>query len=321
MQNSPAISTAAPFPWNYLLVCFSLTCLVWIPGVLLHAPETILLFGSAGPALAAIWCARRSEAARILPPTRWVFFIAIWLIAWLALALAPPGGGGLQWPIRFNPWTIPLAALPAWILASAWSADSGVRNLMCAMWTARPWWWAPAAFLAIPAYLVIPAAIAQRIGLPINTPPHPHGWAALAGFGAASFARNFLFTAVFEEPGWRGTLLRGFQSTHSPLTATLLVWLPWMLWHAPLDLTGGAAHSLAGWLQIRVAFLIPMAILMTWIYSRSGQSLLSTSLFHASMNTFPFMLPYSPPMLGLVFVWAIWVVVQDRMWRRDPQWP
>jgi membrane protease YdiL (CAAX protease family) len=170
------------------------------------------------------------------------------------------------------------------------------------------WWWLPISFLAIPAYLVVPAAIAHFIGMPVIVPPHSKDWGALA------FARNFFLTAVLEEPGWRGTLLAQLQKTRSPLVASLMVWFPWMLWHAPLDLTGGAAHSLIGWLQIRVIFLIPMTILLTWIYNRSGGSLLCTCLFHAALNTFPFVLPYSAPMLGLVFAWVIWVVVQDRMW-------
>jgi hypothetical protein len=38
-------------------------------------------------------------------------------------------------------------------------------------------------------------------------------------------------------------------------------------------------------------------------------------LVHASLNTFPFVPPYSPPFLALIFVWAIWVVIADRMWR------
>jgi hypothetical protein len=32
----------------------------------------------------------------------------------------------------------------------------------------------------------------------------------------------------------------------------------------------------------------------------------------------PFLLRYSPPLLGLVFVWAAWVVLQDQMWRPLP---
>jgi membrane protease YdiL (CAAX protease family) len=305
-------------PWKYLVLCFALTWIVWVPGTrLLHADVVILTFGSAGPALAAIWLARSARKSNEQRWRRFVYFAAIWLIAWLVLEIAPPGGGGLQWPIRWNPWTIPLAMLPAWILSGAWSSDSGIREFQRTMWTARDWRWPLISLLAIPAYLLIPAAIARLVGLPLAAPPQPNGLAGLAIFGAVSFARNLLFTAVFEEPGWRGTLLRWLEYKHSPLTASLFVWFPWMLWHAPLDLSGGSAHTLAGWLQIRVIFLIPMTTLLTWIYNRSGRSLLCTSVFHAAMNTFPFVLPWSRPMVGLVFVWAIWVVIQDRMWRRD----
>ena len=304
--------------WTYLLLCFALTWAVWIPGVLLHADVSILTFGSAGPALAAIWLAR-TGTRHPQPSRRAAYFAAIWLMTLLVLEIAPSGGGGIAWPMRRNPWALLVAVLPAWILFAAWSSDSGVREFQRAMWTARNWRWPLISFLAIPAYLLIPAAIARLFGLPLTAPPRPDGFGALAALIAVSFARNFLFAGTFEEPGWRGTLLRQLQTGHSPLAASLLVWFPWMLWHAPLDLTGGAAHSIAGWLQIRVIFLIPLAILLTWIYNRSGQSLLCTALFHAAMNTFPFVLPYSRPMLALVFPWAIWVVIQDRMWRRRTQ--
>jgi membrane protease YdiL (CAAX protease family) len=302
---------------KYLVLCFVLTWTVWVPGILLHADVMILTFGSAGPALAAIWLARGTGKSNEQSWRRFVCFAAIWLIAWLVLEIAPPGGSGLRWPIRWNPWTIPLAMLPAWILSGRWSSDGGIREFQRTMWTARGWSWPLISFLAIPAYLLIPAAIARLVGLPLTAPPQPNGLAGLVVFGAVSFARNLLFTAVFEEPGWRGTLLRQFEYKRSQLAASLLVWFPWMLWHAPLDLSGGQAHTLAGWLQIRVIFLIPMTILLTWIYNRSGRSVLCTGLFHAAMNTFPFVLPWSRPMLGLVFVWAIWVVIHDRMWRRD----
>src|SRR5215472_2163125 len=113
-------------PWKYLVLCFALTWIVWVPGTrLLHADVVILTFGSAGPALAAIWLARSAVKSNAQPWRRFAYFAAIWLIAWLILEIAPPGGGGFEWPFRWNPWTIPLATLPAWILSGAWSSDSG----------------------------------------------------------------------------------------------------------------------------------------------------------------------------------------------------
>jgi uncharacterized protein len=124
-----------------------------------------------------------------------------------------------------------------------------------------------------------------------------------------------LFTAVLEEPGWRGFLLPRLQQRFSPLLASILVWLPWALWHAPLDFSGGVGKSWLRYLEIRVVFLIPIAIILTWLYNRSGGNLLAVASFHAGMNTFPVVLPYAPKMLGLIFVVAIYVIVRERMWR------
>jgi hypothetical protein len=38
-------------------------------------------------------------------------------------------------------------------------------------------------------------------------------------------------------------------------------------------------------------------------------------MFHASMNTFPFVLPYYAPGFGLLFVIAAYAIFADRMWR------
>jgi membrane protease YdiL (CAAX protease family) len=138
---------------------------------------------------------------------------------------------------------------------------------------------------------------------------------AVAALAAALFVKQFLFAGMLEEPGWRGWLLPSFQRKHSPLTASLLVWLPWALWHAPLDFTGSVGRSLAYYVEVRVVFFIAISILLTWFYNRSGGSVLVTSLFHAGFNAFPFVLPYSPPLLALLFVWAGWAVIADRMWR------
>src|SRR5215467_12331249 len=125
-------------PWKYVLLCLVLTWIVWVPGTLLHADVTILTFGSAGPALAAMWLARCKEKPDARPSHRFAYFPVIWLLAALIFEIAPPGGG-LQWPMRWNRWTIPLAMLPAWVLSGAWSSDKGIRELLRTMWTARDW--------------------------------------------------------------------------------------------------------------------------------------------------------------------------------------
>lgn len=127
---------------------------------------------------------------------------------------------------------------------------------------------------------------------------------------------NVLFVAVLEEPGWRGFLLDILQAKYSPLLASMMVWFAWALWHAPLDYFRPVRFSLSMYLQVRFVFLIPIAIILTWLYNRSNRSIQSTVVFHASMNTFPFVLPYYPPALALLFVLAGYGVISERMWRK-----
>jgi membrane protease YdiL (CAAX protease family) len=138
----------------------------------------------------------------------------------------------------------------------------------------------------------------------------------LAALIAVRFLHYLFFTAVFEEPGWRGFLLPRLQSRFSPLMATTLVWLPWAVWHLPLDFTRPGGWSLSAILQLRGPALLGVSILITWLYNRSRGALLSPVLFHAAMGSFPFVLPAAPALRPLIFVWAIAVIVADRMWRR-----
>jgi uncharacterized membrane protein YadS len=62
-------------------------------------------------------------------------------------------------------------------------------------------------------------------------------------------------------------------------------------------------------------FLIPLTIILTWLYNRSHRSIQSTTIFHATMNTYPFFVPYYQLAFLLIFVFAAYAVVRDRMWR------
>jgi membrane protease YdiL (CAAX protease family) len=67
---------------------------------------------------------------------------------------------------------------------------------------------------------------------------------------------------------------------------------------------------------LRVVFLIPLTIILTWFYNRSGRSIQSVVLFHAAMNTFPYVVAYYQLSWLVVFIFAGYAVVSDRMWRR-----
>jgi membrane protease YdiL (CAAX protease family) len=173
-------------------------------------------------------------------------------------------------------------------------------------------------FFFWPALLLIPAAVAHLAHQPLAWPQSRDTVWLSAAYAGIFFLNNFLFTAALEEPGWRRFLLPRLQQHFSPLVASLLVWFPWALWHAPLDFHRPFRFALVDYLLIRVVFLIPITILLTWFYNRSNSNPLTTVSFHASMNTFPFVLPYYQPAFALVILFAVAVIFTDHIWRRIP---
>jgi membrane protease YdiL (CAAX protease family) len=92
----------------------------------------------------------------------------------------------------------------------------------------------------------------------------------------------FLFAAG-EEIGWRGyalpTLLaHGFR----PLTATILLGIPWALLHLPLVLPGMLSAGTPPVAQFLI--MIALSILISWVYLGAGRSLSAAVLLHGGQN-------------------------------------
>lgn len=311
--------------WRYLLLAYGITWLVWIVGPYVgmaqDTGEYIAAFGATGPVLAAIALSRKGTtnnknsggASSFL---RILFFVVLWLSAWM-LYIANDNLRGVHPSKNFAYYSLVgfLSTLPAWILSGAFLRDSGIRELFGDFQHPPQWRWLAASFLFWPALLLIPSLALLPFGFKLQVPQHHGTLAMFVLYAVVFFLSNFLFTALLEEPGWRGYLLPGLQQRFSPLFSSLLVWFPWALWHGPLDFHRPFRFTLVNYILIRVVFLIPMTIILTWFYNRSGGNLLTSVLFHASMNTFPFVLPFYPPVASLVILFAIIVIFTDRMWR------
>jgi uncharacterized protein len=307
---------------TFLGLAFGITWTIWIAAKALGAHpgtgEEILAFGSAGPAIAAIFLSRSGRKKRRFgPAVRLAWFAVLWALCWFVYIESDKMRGVTPHPSAlFCAIVALLAAIPAWIASGAITSDTGVWNLLRSLAVPGNWRWQAVAFLSLPAILLIPAAVVHaRGGRVVWNQAHIAAgtWAA---FGVLMFLRAFFFTAVFEEPGWRGYLLPCLQRKFSPLTASVLIWIPWVLWHAPLDFGGPMGRHLAVYLQQRVFALLLVSIILTWLYNRSGRNLLAVAVFHTGMNTFPLVLPYVPISLGLVVLWAAYAIVADKMWRR-----
>jgi membrane protease YdiL (CAAX protease family) len=98
------------------------------------------------------------------------------------------------------------------------------------------------------------------------------------GIGALLFW--FLTFGFGEETGWRGYALPRLQQGRSPLSATLILWVFWALWHLPLFFYLYDATSVLGLLL----GLLAGAVTLTWLYNSTGGSILLVAVWHGAFN-------------------------------------
>ena len=100
-----------------------------------------------------------------------------------------------------------------------------------------------------------------------------------------------LLPALAEEIAWRGFALPRLMTVMSPLKAALLIGIPWTLIHVPLLLPGQVNGELLLWpLGLSI---VSYSVILTWLFVRTGGSVLMTGLVHAGLNT------VSPVMAGV----------------------
>ncbi len=306
----------------YVIVSFALSWAVWIPVLLAtstHEEQSnLLIIGIFGPSVATILLSYRGVRTHSSKSSTWLLcFSLTLLLCWVVLL----GHASLWDECRLSVGAKFLllfpSAVPAWIVSTAFSRDGGIRATMRSLLTPRPIAWQMVALLLFPALLLV-SAMATRIQGGGIYPPTMHGsrfsYALLmmVEFGYAFFVGG----GVSEEPGWRGFLLPRLQGRFSPLVASLLVWLPWALWHAPLDFCGYAGSTHVAYLRARVFVLLPLCIIITWVYNRCGRTILSAALFHSAFNVAPDFIPSTELAVWMISVVALVVIVADKMWKR-----
>lgn len=101
-----------------------------------------------------------------------------------------------------------------------------------------------------------------------------------------------------EELGWRGFAIDRLQARLSPLVSSLVLAPFWWAWHLPLFFMRGTTQSVWGlgafsfWLFL--IGIVPLSILLTWVYNHCGRSILAAVLLHFTYNfTLGLVYPFS----------------------------
>jgi len=83
--------------------------------------------------------------------------------------------------------------------------------------------------------------------------------------------------SIAEEIGWRGFLLPEFFKKYSPAISAIVVGLIWGIWHFKTE---------AGiWVfLVYIIGTVEDSIVMTWLYLKTGQTLITSIIYHTSIN-------------------------------------
>jgi membrane protease YdiL (CAAX protease family) len=211
------------------------------------------------------------------------YFVLAYAISWaVQIPLALKAQGLTQTPIPFSIHYLagygPLlsAVIVTWLADGA----AGLRGLVGRLlrWRVPPIWWL-AALSPLALYALV--SLALRL-IQVQ-------WPGVAILGQVDFLPElglgafFLWLLTFglgEEMGWRGYALPRLQRNHTALSATLILWVFWAIWHVPAFFYVYDPAIVIGFLL----GLLAGAIVFTWLYNGAGGSLLMVILFHGAFN-------------------------------------
>jgi CAAX protease family protein len=216
-----------------------------------------------------------------------VFFVLAYVLSWswvIPLAAAHlVVRRSVGWPTHLPALLGPAIAA---VVVTAWTMGRpGVRDLLArlARWRVPIRWWlvavSPVAFLGLA--LAAMTAAGQAL-------PDVADFGRFSGIPAVGLAGVLLLIfagALGEETGWRGYALPQMQRRFSPLASSLILAVLWFGWHLPQFFVI-ATYRDSSPVQYVGMFLglACGAVVLTWLYNRSGGSILLVAVWHGLYN-------------------------------------
>ncbi len=178
-------------------------------------------------------------------------------------------------------------ALPAFMVVAAAQGRAGVRDLArrSLRWRVGLRWYLVALF-GVPVATLLCASVTFGLA-PLDALVEE--WQLLFTVVLPQLLLSIVFFNLAEEIGFMRFLQARWQEGYGPLKASLIVTVPFALWHLPsLMVDGGLGLAQ---LHIALAYLGVLAILqmfarivMMCLYNATGYSVLLVGLFHSSFN-------------------------------------
>ena len=312
---------------GFLLLVFIISWTNWLLGYILFPDDELLqaMFFKVGifaPALVSIFISgqiNRNKAGVSSTLKKWGTFCMIWLAAWFHIVIYAHVTSNLPIDQKLVMVSAVISTLPAFIASSVFSRNEGVKKLLVSIVRLKgnPFWFL-FALLIIPITMYLGYLLSIALGneLPsINQSFQEFSSLQPIAVIMLIFVNEFLQAGGLpEEVGWRGFVLPRMQTRFSPLIASILLGFFWALWHGPLLI--GMFQDAGLWRMLLRILMI--GISFTWIYNRTGGSLLAVMLLHASWNTTLVFLPRTDIFLVLMTLLLTAAVLGDKMWKKLP---
>jgi uncharacterized protein len=135
-------------------------------------------------------------------------------------------------------------------------------------------WYAPIVFLPFLMYLLIYTVI-RVLGLSLPSEFH------ISFLSIPVLFCLFFLGSVAEETGYMGYAIDPMQERFGALSASILIGIPWAVWHYPSIIQQG--HNLT-WIAWATLGTVAVRVLIVWIYNNTGKSLFACILFHTLLN-------------------------------------
>jgi uncharacterized protein len=239
-------------------------------------------------------------------------FVATWALQLPAVLVKLAGGPAEGYlPLAMLGVLCP-AAIATWMsyLAGGWPA---VRRLYAPLlhWRVHCQWYFIA--VALRGLLLTAALLLLR----------PAGWdGPVTFFPPVERVIAAVVISLGEEIGWRGYALPRLQQRYGAIGASGILGALWTLWHIPMFVGLGVPLSL---LPLMLVYFVGGSLVMTWIYNRTGGSLLLMVLAHvgAHLNNSHAALPeHVLPLVvqAILSVWIGYLALALPLRRRQPKW-
>ena len=285
-----------------------------------HSLIPLISLGVFAPALVSIGLSavlkpRPREGRR---QTAVIAFVVAWILASaiIIMDLITNEQGDLS--ITLVVTSIITGLLPAFVVSSAFSTIPGVRaHLRTYIKPRGSFGYYLLALVLFPTFWVLGYFLSRTLGMEVSLSIYPMLDAKLLGMVILFFLYNFIYGGLSEEPGWRGFALPRLQAKFSPLVSGLILGALWAFWHAPARFGGIEAKSISDTI-VEWLLIVLVSVIFTWFFNRTRGSILVTALVHPAMNTTGNFLTGSLGALILLFVFMVFVIVLDKMWKKLP---